>query len=290
MHIILVFLFQTVFAQTFPYLTEPPVKLLTADLFGSLYPASESEFRVSSDGFDQEISLNDLEEANQMPSLELVLPPGGEAVFQLPLEKDHLFLMVKPGKKIGGTMSPFSDKANITVAAGRAGHPAEASVECQRPAQDSSSSASRYCTLDLLPPQNLTLEEVEVRIRVPDDEDRNANIWQLHLSPLDDSERVEATFTEEGRQLMRKTQAQEETNTWLTMVSIVGNTGVGKSTVASLLSGNDTMFKAAASSTGTTTIGADISPIISTDDYGLRLEEVLGIGPFINQTSHVRSS
>ena len=89
---------------------------------------------------------------------------------------------------------------------------------------------------------------------------------------------------------MRKTQAQEETNTWLTMVSIVGNTGVGKSTVASLLSGNDTMFKAAASSTGTTTIGADISPIISTDDYGLRLEEVLGIGPFINQTSHVRSS
>ena len=251
---------------------------------------SESEFRVSSDGFDQEISLNDLEEANQMPSLELVLPPGGEAVFQLPLEKDHLFLMVKPGKKIGGSGSPFSDKANLTVAASRVGHPAEASVECERPEEDSSSSASRYCTLDLLPLQNLTLEEVEVRIRVPDDEDRNANIWQLHLSPLDDSERVEATFTEDGRQLMRKTQAQEETNTWLTMVSIVGNTGVGKSTVASLLSGNDTMFKAAASSTGTTTIGADISPIISTDDYSLRLEEVLGIGPFINQTSHVRSS
>ena len=282
MHIILVFLFQTVFAQTFPYLTEPPVKLLTADLFGSLYPASESEFRVSSDGFDQEISLNDLEEANQMPSLELVLPPGGEAVFQLPLEKDHLFLMVKPGKKIGGSGSPFSDKANLTVAASRVGHPAEASVECERPEEDSSSSASRYCTLDLLPLQNLTLEEVEVRIRVPDDEDRNANIWQLHFSPLDDSERVEATFTEDGRQLMRKTQAQEETNTWLTMVSIVGNTGVGKSTVASLLSGNDTMFKAAASSTGTTTIGADISPIISTDDYSLRLEEVLGIGPLHN--------
>ena len=190
--------------------------------------------------------------------------------------------MVKPGKKMGGSGSPFSDKANIMVAASRVGHPAEASVECERPEEDSSSSASRYCTLDLLPLQNLTLEEVEVRIRVPDDEDRNANIWQLHLSPLDDSERVEATFTEDGRQLMRKAQAQEETNTWLTMVSIVGNTGVGKSTVASLLSGNDTMFKAAASSTGTTTIGADISPIISTDDYSLRLEEVLGIGPLHN--------
>ena len=67
----------TVLAQSFDYLSESPVKLLTADLFGRLYPAAESEFRVSSNGFDQDVSLNDLEEANQMPHLELVLPPGG---------------------------------------------------------------------------------------------------------------------------------------------------------------------------------------------------------------------
>ena len=266
-----------VLAQT--YLSESPVKLLTADLFGSLYPAAESEFRVSSNGFDQDVSRNDLEEANQMPDLELVLPPGGEAVFQLPFQQDLLFLMVKPGKKIGGSGSPFSDKANITVSAGSIGHPAEASRECHRSEHDSSSSASRYCTLDLLPLQDLALQEVEVRIKVPEDEARNAFIWQLHLSPLDDSERVMATFTEEGRQQMRKTQEQEDTDTWLTMVSIVGNTGVGKSTVASLLSGNDTMFKAKGSSGGTTTIGADISPIIPSGEYGARLEEVLGLGP-----------
>ena len=117
-------------AQTFEYLSESPVKLLTADLFGSLYPAAESEFRVSSNGFDQDVSRNDLEEANQMPDLELVLPPGREAVFQLPFQQDLLFLMVKPGKKIEGSGSPFSDKANITVSAGSIGHPAEASTEC----------------------------------------------------------------------------------------------------------------------------------------------------------------
>ena len=130
MHLLPILLFPTVFAQTPQYLLETPVKLLTANLFGSLYPASESEFRVSSDGFDQDVSLNDLEETNEMPNLELVLPPGGEAVFQLPIDQDLLFLMVKPGKKIGGSGSPFSDKANITVAAGRVGHPAEASTEC----------------------------------------------------------------------------------------------------------------------------------------------------------------
>ena len=64
--------------------------------------------------------------------------------------------------------------------------------------------------------------------------------------------RVEGTFIDEARHRLRRTQESEEFNTWLTMVSIVGKTGVGKSTVASLLSGNDTMFKADSSSSGTT--------------------------------------
>ena len=165
------------------------------------------------------------------------------------------------------------------MTAGRVGQPGEASTECHRSKTHTSSSAPQYCILDLLPLQDLALQEVEVRIQVPEDETQNAVIWQLHLSPLDDSERVMATFTEEGRQQMRKTQEQEDTDTWLTMVSIVGNTGVGKSTVASLLSGNDTMFKSQGSSGGTTTIGADISPIMPSEEYGARLEEVLGLGP-----------
>ena len=142
-----------------------------------------------------------------------------------------------------------------------------------------SADADHYCTLDLEPLKESPQDVLLVTLSVPAEESRNAFLWQLHLSPLDDSERVMATFQEDGRQLMRKTQENEASNTWLTMVSIVGNTGVGKSTVASLLSGNETMFKAKASSSGTTTIGADISTIIPGNDFAKRMEEVLGQGP-----------
>ena len=60
---LLLLLLPAVFAQS--YISEPPVKLLTADLFGDLFPAAASQYRVSSTGHDQNISLTDLEEANR---------------------------------------------------------------------------------------------------------------------------------------------------------------------------------------------------------------------------------
>jgi hypothetical protein len=50
-------------------------------------------------------------------------------------------------------------------------------------------------------------------------------------------------------------------------VSIVGKRGVGKSTVSSLLSGNDTMFESGSGTVGTTTQGADMSTVIPTQEY-----------------------
>ena len=126
------------------YFTEPPVKLLTANLFGSLYPGADSEFRISTTGHDEDVLLSELEEANQMPEQQLVLPPGGKAVYQLPLEDDLLFLMVKPGKKGSKRSSPFSDKANISLSAAWTEEEEGVSVDCSRPSHDSSSSASRY--------------------------------------------------------------------------------------------------------------------------------------------------
>ena len=218
-----------------------------------------------------------------MPEQELVLPPGGQALYKLPMNKEYLFLMIKPGKKEEGSGSPFSNKANITVAAATTEEASWAGlgveVNCSQNSHSSSSVASYYCTLDLAPLQNPLPDFIFITIAVPAEETRNAYLWQLHLSPLDDSERVEATFQDDGRQLMRQTQQDPASDTWLTMVSIVGNTGVGKSTVASLLSGNETMFKAKASTAGTTTIGADISTIIPANDYSQRMEAVLEMGP-----------
>ena len=69
------------------------------------------------------------------------------------------------------------------------------------------------------------------------------------------------------------------------MVSIVGYTGSGKSTVVSFLSSNDTMFNSQTSSGGSTTIGAGISPLIPSKEYRLRMKGVLSQGPLYN-TNH----
>jgi len=278
MKILAIFLVSFGTALSSLYISDPPVKLLSAKLFGQLYPTADSVYRIFSSGEDHEVSLSGLEEANQMPNEQLVLPPGGRAVFNLPMNKDLLYLMVKPGKKEEGSGSPFSDKANITMTAAWSEEEDGLSVDCHQTSHDTSASADHYCTLNLETIKDSAQDNLLVTLTVPSGEVRNAFLWQLHLSPLDDSERVMATFMDDGRQLMRKTQEDEASNTWLTMVSIVGNTGVGKSTVASLLSGNETMFKAKASSSGTTTIGADISPIIPGYEYRERMEEVLGQG------------
>ena len=150
-------------ATTYQYLSESPVKLLTADLIGNLYPASNSEFRVSSDGIDEDVDLSLYDMANGRPDQELVLQPGGEAVFLLPFQQDLQFLMVKPGKNVASDL-PFANKANITVSAGQLDQKTEVSKLCHSPTHDSSPVASRYCILDLRQLQELSLQVVEVRI------------------------------------------------------------------------------------------------------------------------------
>ena len=61
---------------------------------------------------------------------------------------------------------------------------------------------------------------------------------------------------EEARERLRSLEESDELNTQLSIVSIVGGRGVGKSTVASLLSGNSSMFTVGSGSVGTTTTGS----------------------------------
>ena len=81
---------------------------------------------------------------------------------------------------------------------------------------------------------------------------------------------------EGARERFQQAQSIPEFNKQLTLVSIVGERGVGKSTVASLLSGNHSMFETGSGSVGTTT-GADISTIIPTTDYASILGDHLNI-------------
>ena len=81
---------------------------------------------------------------------------------------------------------------------------------------------------------------------------------------------------EEAKERFRLTQTITDFDKQLSLVSIVGARGVGKSTVSSLLSGNHSMFTTGSGTIGTTTTGADISTIIPTTEYADILGSKLG--------------
>ena len=92
-----------------------------------------------------------------------------------------------------------------------------------------------------------------------------------------ESSKIQGIFQDSARERFQLTQTNPEFDKQLSLVSIVGARGVGKSTVTSLLSGNHSMFVTGNGSIGTTTTGADISTIIPTTDYSDILGEQLGI-------------
>ena len=91
---------------------------------------------------------------------------------------------------------------------------------------------------------------------------------------------------EGAKERFQLTQTIPDFDKQLSIVSIVGKRGVGKSTVTSLLSGNHSMFVTGSGSVGTTTTGADISTIIPTTDYADILGSQLGIE--LNKVGHER--
>ena len=107
-------------------------------------------------------------------------------------------------------------------------------------------------------------------------------VSKLLLFKANESSKIQGLFMDAARERFQKTQTVPDFNKQISIVSIVGGRGVGKSTVTSLLSGNHSMFTTGSGSVGTTTTGADISTIIPTTDYAdilgqqleIKLEEV----------------
>jgi len=266
----IIFVLPALMSTTPSYTNEPSVKLLSVDFFAERFPAKDSQFRVEMDGGeDVPADLDPLEEANDMPDQYLILRPGGHAVYQLPVNRvenqEEMYLMVKPGKKDVESPRDFKDKADIELTATVAGYSKH--KLCSVLPNDGSSEASDYCVLNITP--FLLAMSLEVIVETPASETRNASIWEIWLSPVNDSRKAKGTFDNDGRQRLRRTQKIPEFNTWLTLTSIVGKTGVGKSTIASFLAGNVSMFTSESTSTSVerTTIGTDISPIIPSQDY-----------------------
>jgi hypothetical protein len=117
-----------------------------------------------------------------------MLSPGGMATYQLPYTKEDCFVMIKPGKKEVDHGSPFKDKADIAVSATNSIGDT-LNQTCSKPASDSSSAASDYCSLPIESLVSDSMGILTVSISVPQEETREAAIWQIHIGPLDDSNR-----------------------------------------------------------------------------------------------------
>ena len=151
--------------------------------------------------------------------------------------------------------------------------------ECFYPDPSIDPGSSEACHTDISSILNAdinTVEKIEVKLCSDPTTNFTGAIWEINFSRSNDSSKLEAYFPEKARQRFRELPSIPEFDTQLSFVSIVGGRGVGKSTVASLLSGNSSMFTVGSDSTGTTTTGADVSTAFPSKDWSKILSSELG--------------
>ena len=118
--------------------------------------------------------------------------------------------------------------------------------------------SSKACHADIssiLTPDAEEPEIIKIQLCADQTTTRLGAIWEINFSRSNDSSKLEVFFVEEARQRFRTLQDIPDFNTQLSFVSIVGGRGVGKSIVASLLSGNASMFTVSEFSIGKNEVG-----------------------------------
>jgi len=248
------------------YLTVPPIKLLRIESPAKSYNASESPYRTAlKNGTDEKADITAVDELNHMPLEKLTLHPGGCANYTFPIQHDQKYMFMRPARKPGDVMPfDFCHKGKTVITAMNSG---QASFNCFTDYSDCSPASCLNDIGSILDPSSKASQQVHIVVCNDPTSESDAAIWQLNFSSSNDTSKLQAVFTPEAKLRLGNTINDPVANNQLTMVSIVGDRGVGKSTVASLLSGNETLFKAGSSTTGTTTTGADISGVIPSVDY-----------------------
>lgn len=206
------------------------------------------------------------------PPMMAVLEPGGCATYELPADSDQSNMFVVPGRKEGRY-----SKGQITMQVSSDLYTGEnVTFRCFT----DSDRLTDPCLGDISGivssfPNNGS-GKVAVKACADSESENLALLWEINISTSNDTSKVQGVLSSEARARLRLAQDMSQFDTQLTVVSVVGRRGVGKSTVVSLLSGNDTMFKTGSRTLGTTTTGADMSTIIPTADYATILSEQLG--------------
>lgn len=216
---------------------------------------------------------------NGFPSMKMTLLPGGCGFYQFPIKPGQVNALIQPAKKKGEIYWDYCDKAPVSVQVTAVQDETKSTeFACFDANEDPCS--SKACQGDIskvINAESDVEEQVKVKLCTPADTIYLGAIWEINFSVSNQSNKLEGFFVEAARDRLRGVQTIPEFNTQLSFVSIVGGRGVGKSTVASLLSGNATMFSAGSASIGTTTTGADLSPTIPSQSWAATMTEKLGL-------------
>ena len=122
----------------------------------------------------------------------------------------------------------------------------ETSFQCFYPDEHVDPCSSKAChgdISDVIDPDSTVEEKIKLKLCTDAQTTRLGAIWEINFSVSNESNKLEGYFVEAARHRLKELQAVPDFNTHLSFVSIVGGRGVGKSTVASLLSGNSSMFQ-----------------------------------------------
>ena len=84
---------------------------------------------------------------------------------------------------------------------------------------------------------------VKVKLCADTNTTNSGAIWEINFSTSNESNKLQGLFVERARKRLQNLQTKDQFNSQLSFVSVVGGRGVGKSTVASLVSGNSSLFK-----------------------------------------------
>ncbi len=207
------------------------------------------------------MDLTEGEVLNGFPEMKLTLNPGGCAYYQIPLKTEEVNAFVQPAKKKDqddiywvrqrkplillyvNFFQNYCDKAPISVVVSGSG---ESTFDCflSDQAEDPCSSAACHADISLaILPDIDQVQVVNVTLCADPDQLNTAAIWEVNFSRSNESNKIEGFFDEEAKERFNELAINLDFNTQLSFVSIVGGRGVGKSTIASLLSGNSSMFE-----------------------------------------------
>jgi len=254
-------------------LTEPPIKLLTVSSYAVRFPAAKSKYRTSlQNGKDEAVDLQSIDVLNGFPSQKLMLQPGGCATYVLPLKQGQKYLFVEPARKKRGLYADYCGKGKVNV---KARITKDLAFSCFT---DPNDCLSKSCLGDLTKIVDLKAKSQQLHVEVCADPKsiNEGRVWELKLSVSSDAQKINGVMQNEAALRLRHTQNVPDFNTQISITSLVGKRAVGKSTIASLLSGNETMFVVGSSTKGTTTTGADISTVIPTGEYAKVISKKLG--------------